>query len=141
LAQGASMQKAIRKTVILLCAAFYSTTAFAAMPAPAVQSEVVHLLAYLEQSDCQFFRNGTWHSASDARAHLQRKYDYLLDKGLVARTEDFIKHGASQSSISKKPYQVKCPGSELEASVQWLRDELQRYRQGKGQEVNSSSPY
>ena len=40
--------------------------------------------------------------------HLQRKYDYLLKKSLVDTSEQFIQRAASKSSVSGKPYRVKC---------------------------------
>lgn len=90
--------------------------------------EIVHLLGYLERSGCAVYRNGRWYSASDARAHLEKKYRYLLDRGLVDTTEDFIDRVATASSMSGKPYQVKCDGREQVSSAEWLTAELQRLR-------------
>ncbi len=104
-----------------------AASAFAA-PAPATQDEVAHLFAYLEKSGCQFNRNGSWYDAAAARDHLDKKYHYLLDKNLVGTTESFIKRGATQSSMSGKAYQVKCPGSAAIPSADWFRAELRRYR-------------
>lgn len=132
LEHSADMTMKLLKFSILVWASVHLTAAFAASPGVAVQSEVGHLLTYLEKSGCEFLRNGKWHSASDARAHLERKYDYLLNKGLVIQTEDFIRHAGSQSSISKKTYQVRCAGTDPETSANWLREELQRYRKMKG---------
>jgi hypothetical protein len=106
--------------------------AFAASPSPAVRAEVDHLFAYLEQSGCDFFRNGDWHSAPEARGHLERKYNALAQNGQVATTEDFIKRGASQSSASGTAYLVRCSGRPTASSARWLTDELQRFRQTEG---------
>lgn len=124
----------MRNTFFLLIFILHAGNSFAAAPAPAApapaaQAEVAHLLDYLTQSGCQFQRNGSWHAAPEARAHLQRKYDYLAKRGLVKQAEDFIRHGASQSSLSGKPYQVKCGDNTPRASGPWLHQELQRHRQ------------
>jgi hypothetical protein len=42
--------------------------------------------------------------------------------------EDFIARAGTESSISHKPYQVRCSGKEAEASASWLQAELKRYR-------------
>ena len=68
---------------ILLAALLAATPALPAEPPPASEAEIQHLLDYLGDSGCQFFRNGAWHPARDARAHIQKKYAYLLDKGMV----------------------------------------------------------
>lgn len=93
------------------------------------QDEVNHLLVYLEKSGCQFNRNGSWHSAAKARAHLETKYDYLSKRGLVKTTEDFIERAASQSSTTGRAYQVKCGNGRPVTSGEWLADELHRYRE------------
>ena len=43
-----------------------------------MKQEAEHLFAYLENSGCQFNRNGSWYSASEAAAHIRKKYEYLL---------------------------------------------------------------
>ncbi|AJG25039.1 hypothetical protein RR42_s3463 [Cupriavidus basilensis] len=101
----------------------------AAAPPPATQAEVTHLFAYLAGSNCQFNRNGSWFSAPDAAAHLKKKYDYLADKGVIGTSERFIELGASKSSVSGKPYLVKCGQAQPVESAPWLGAELARYRQ------------
>ena len=100
----------------------------AAPPPPAARQEIAHLIAHLTASGCSFQRNGRWHDAAEAAKHLQRKYDYLLKKGWVLTSEDFIARAASESSMSHKPYQVRCAGKEAEPSAAWLKAELMRYR-------------
>lgn len=97
-------------------------------PSPTARAEVAHLLNYLEHSGCRFYRNGAWYGAADARAHLEKKYDYVLRKGLVANAEDFITKAASGSSMSGEPYRVQCEGGKPTLSAPWLNDELLRYR-------------
>lgn len=107
--------------------------AFPASPPSTAQAEVRYLLDYLEHSGCEFYRNGSWHSAADARSHLERKYNYLLRNGLVANAEDFIERAASASSMSGKPYRVRCARMAPVPSAQWLSDELRRYRAARGE--------
>jgi hypothetical protein len=99
-----------------------------AAPDAAARAEIDHLLAHLEQSGCEFYRNGKWYPSPDARTHLDKKYQYLLKKGWVDTAEEFIARAATQSSRSGEAYQVRCPAAPAVPSAQWLRDELQRYR-------------
>jgi hypothetical protein len=96
--------------------------------APVPQAEINYLLGHLEQSGCKFFRNGSWYAATDARAHLKKKYDYLADKGMIKSAEDFIEKGASESSMSHQAYQVSCSGAQSVPSAKWLSDALIQYR-------------
>lgn len=100
--------------------------AFAA-PSPAAKKEIAQLMDALSQSGCQFQRNGSWYGAAEARAHLQRKYDYLLKKGKVDTAEQFIQRAASESSMSGRAYRVKCQDREQDASV-WFGGQLQKLR-------------
>jgi hypothetical protein len=119
-----------RLTLTLLCAlsATLPAAALAAQSTPVTVQEIEHLLDYLKNSSCQFMRNGSWYDSSKAAEHLRQKYDYLLNKGLVASAEDFIARAASESSISHQPYQVRCAGKEAEPSGPWLQVELKRYQ-------------
>jgi len=92
------------------------------------RQEIVHLLDYVAQSGCQFNRNGSWHDSKAARDHLQEKYDYLQRRKLVPDTKTFIERAASQSSMSGKPYLIRCGGGQPTTSAQWLNAELERYR-------------
>ena len=98
-----------------------------AAPSEKAKAEITGLMDNLANSGCQFQRNGDWHDAADARAHLQRKYDYLLKKSLVDTSEQFIQRAASKSSVSGKPYRVKCGALELDSAV-WFDMQLQRLR-------------
>ena len=98
-----------------------------AAPNEKTKAEITSLMNNLAQSGCQFQRNGDWHEAKEARAHLQRKYDYLLKKSLVDTSEQFIQRAASKSSVSGKPYRVKCGALEVDSAV-WFDMQLQRLR-------------
>jgi hypothetical protein len=117
-----------RAVAVLLAAFLMIPPAWASPPSAATQNEISHLLSYLGASGCDFYRNGSWHDATEARSHLQRKLDYLVKHSLVTSTEDFIARGASSSSMSGEEYLVRCPGSEPVKSRAWLTGELQRYR-------------
>ena len=98
-----------------------------AAPSAATRAEIVGLLDALSVSGCRFQRNGSWYDATEARAHLQRKYDYLLKKSQVDTTEQFIERAASRSSMSGCAYRVKCGGTEQDASA-WFELQLIRLR-------------
>ena len=53
--------------------------------------------------------------------------EYLLKKNLVDTSELFIQRAASKSSVSGKPYRVKCGALELDSAV-WFDMQLQRLR-------------
>jgi hypothetical protein len=92
------------------------------------QAEIDHLLAFIKESDCTFIRNGKTHTALKAFEHISKKYEYI--KKRIDSTEDFIKYGASQSSITKSEYQIEC-GTISTSSNAWLNSELERYRNNK----------
>ena len=89
------------------------------------EQEVAHLLTFVEQSDCTFIRNGKDYSSAEARAHINKKYNYI--KKRISSAEQFITYGASKSSITGKKYTVDCDGVSM-TSGQWLRDELAAFR-------------
>lgn len=94
----------------------------------ATEQEIQSLFKALQQSGCEFSRNGQWYNASQATEHLQRKYSYLQKKALVPTAEDFIARAASQSSVSSKPYLVRCPGQPELRSQQWFEAALAKTR-------------
>jgi hypothetical protein len=118
-----------RHLVLLL--AFVTSVTTAAGPPPATQEEVAHLLDFLSRSGCDFNRNGSWYGPAKAVDHLNQKYQYLRERGLVESTEDFIARAASKSSMSGKPYQVRCAGAPPVRSGEWMRAELERHRAGR----------
>ncbi len=126
--------KAMGKRLLVLSTFFTFFTlwvfcARAAEPGAATQQEIQHLFSQLEGSGCQFLRNGNWHSAQEASKHLQQKYKYLLNRGMISTAESFIERGASESSMSGKPYQVRCGGSATpDTSAAWFKAALARYR-------------
>lgn len=113
----------------LLTALLFLATSAQAELSPTSRAEIDHLFTYLEKSGCQFNRNGSWYSSTDASAHLHEKFNYLIKRNLVSSSENFIERAATESSMSGKAYLVQCAGQKAQASGPWFREELARYRQ------------
>jgi len=92
------------------------------------EQELDILLRELGASGCKFQRNGSWYQADKAVEHLQKKRNYLVKKGRIKTAEDFIELGASQSSMSGKPYRVACPDVPEVDSKVWLQTRLENIR-------------
>jgi len=88
--------------------------------------EISHLLQYIEKSECVLFRNGKEHTPAEALEHIRMKYEHVRKK--VKAAEDFIEYAATKSSLSGKPYLVRCAEKERPTG-EWLREELVRFRQ------------
>ena len=118
--------KNIEMKQILLAAAlsFWSCLSMASTTAAPVRAEIDALLSRLQSSGCQFYRNGSWYSASEAKDHLLRKLEHFEDKSTIQRSEQFIELAASKSSSSGKPYYVKCGAEAALESAQWLNKQL-----------------
>lgn len=101
---------------------------FAAPPSARTRVELDSLVAALRSSGCSFQRNGTWHDAVAAADHLQKKREYLEGKGRINVAEDFIRLGATESSMSGKAYQVRCPDKPVVPSRVWLERKLAALR-------------
>jgi hypothetical protein len=114
------------KIVLAILILMYSSLCFAA---DVQQSEINHLLQYVEKTDCKYERNGTKYSGTEAAVHMQKKYSYFKDK--IHSTEEFIMYSATKSEVSGKPYTVHCPGQPAINSRDWLLKELSRFRQKK----------
>jgi hypothetical protein len=112
----------------LLLTLIVAASAHSAEPDAVARKEIAHLIEHLASSGCQFNRNGTWYEASRAVSHLKRKYEYLLDKGLVTDTDAFIRLAATESSASGKPYLVKCGSEPEKPSAAWFRAALAEFR-------------
>ena len=101
---------------------------YAGEPDNKTLNEISHLLSFISSAPCQFHRNGKWYDSPDARAHIERKYDFVLAKGMIHSTEDFIEYAASKSSMSGTNYMVKCGDGDPIPSSNWLKKELSTYR-------------
>ena len=93
-----------------------------------------YLVAFVESSECTFIRNDKPHTAKEAAAHMQKKYDHFKDE--IKTPEDFIRLSASKSLISGKPYMVKAKTGQLLKSEAWLLEALEAYRQTRHGKAN-----
>ena len=116
------------RILVVVLANLSCSLAFAAPAAAPVRTEIDLLLGRLQASGCEFNRNGTWYSGADARDHLLRKLEYLEDKTTVQSTEQFIELAATKSSISGKPYLVRCGSAAPVESRLWLTGQLATIR-------------
>ena len=119
----------IRNSALLAMLMAATAGSASAVPSEAARGEIGALIGALDGSSCRFQRNGSWHDAAEARAHLQRKYDYLLKKDKVDTAEQFIERAASQSSISGKAYRIACPGQPEQTAAVWFTARLKALRQ------------
>ena len=94
------------------------------------EEEIAHLLRAIEQSDCVFTRNGKAHTGVEAMEHIRTKYDYV--KKRVKKAEDFIEYAATKSSMTGRPYLVRCGEEEL-LTAEWLKAELAEFRKSPGE--------
>ncbi|KAB7632262.1 MULTISPECIES: YfeK family protein [Stenotrophomonas] len=117
------------RTRAVLALALIAPSVALAAPTDTARREIAGLIGALDGSSCRFQRNGSWHDAPEARAHLQRKYDYLLKKDKVDTAEQFIERAASQSSMSGKPYRIACPGQPEQTAAVWFGARLKALRQ------------
>ena len=117
-----------RSLLIALLSLLFAAPLNAAQLTPLPRAEIEVLLSALEASGCRFNRNGSWHTAEEARMHLLRKLDYLEGKNAVQNTERFIDLAASASSVSGKEYLVQCGDTPPITSKQWLLAQLATIR-------------
>ena len=90
------------------------------------ETEIEFLLTAVGASGCAFIRNGKTHSSADAEAHLRMKY--RRGKRYATTTEKFIERLASSSSMSKKPYLIRCGDAEAVPTGDWFLERLEEYR-------------
>lgn len=83
--------------------------------------DIDYLLTRIEQSPCQFVRNGTVHTPADAATHLRNKRTHVRRE---FTPEQFIEIIATKSSMSGEPYLIRCKGQADEQLGAWLRRAL-----------------
>lgn len=110
------------------CAVALALPLRAAELSQAALKEINQLLERIETSNCSFNRNGSWYAGADARKHLQRKLDYMVERKMLGTAEAFIAEAATASSLSGKPYLIRCGSAEPVVSAAWLNAQLQRIR-------------
>lgn len=94
-----------------------------------LKTEINQLLIKLEESGCKFNRNGDWYTSKEAKEHLEKKLAYILQKGEIKNTEQFIEYAASKSSMTGKAYLVQCSETPAIESQQWLLEKLKQLRE------------
>jgi hypothetical protein len=99
-----------------------------AVPPSAAQAETAYLIAVVEASTCEFYRNGTGYGGARAGSHLRDKYAVVLAGDRELTADAFIDKVASKSALTGRPYQVSCAGQERVSLGPWLREVLARYR-------------
>ncbi|PKF62038.1 hypothetical protein CW745_08030 [Psychromonas sp. psych-6C06] len=99
---------------------------FSASSIADTNTEIKHLLNFVEKTDCNYQRNGTSHNGAEAREHIQKKYDYYKDD--IVTAEDFIAYSATKSMISGKKYTIICQNQPEQYSADWLKKELLKFR-------------
>ena len=97
-----------------------------AEPPTSAPEDIQYLLDAIGRSGCEFYRNGSWYAAADARSHLAGKYRQVEKMRTVRSVQDFIDWVGTRSSMSGEPYRVRCPGSDAMTSAEWFRRELER---------------
>ena len=122
-----TLNRQLPRVLGLLLGLALLSVASAAPPAIA-QAEINYLLGFIESSGCEFYRNGSRYDSKRAQAHLREKYELLAAADQINTAEDFIEKAATKSSLSGRPYQVRCGGGEAVTTNQWLRQVLARYR-------------
>jgi hypothetical protein len=88
---------------------------------------VQYLLEFVKNSDCIFIRNNVEHTAAEAAAHMQRKYEHFKNK--IQTPEDFIRLTATRSLMTGRLYYVRLRDGEKITSETWLLQALDEYRQ------------
>jgi len=88
---------------------------------------IQHLLDFVKNSECRFYRNNKEHTAGEAAAHMRKKYDHFKED--IKTPEDFIRLTATKSMISGKLYDVKLKDGNTITSEAWLLQALKDYRQ------------
>ena len=88
--------------------------------------EIRHLIQFVAESGCDFIRNGRTYTPIQAVAHVQKKAAYF--EAEIDSAEKFIELSATQSTLTGRPYTIRCPGQPALESRPWLLRELAAFR-------------
>ena len=110
------------------------------LPPSASQAETAYLLAFIEASNCEFYRNGTGYDGTRAGSHLRDKFAAVRGRDGDLTAEEFIEKVASISSLTGRPYQVSCAGRDRVLLGPWLREALARYRKNGASRESRDAP-
>jgi Family of unknown function (DUF5329) len=115
-------------TACSLALALMFSSAGSSVQAVTPEVEISHLLDFIGTSSCDFYRNGSWYTAAEARAHLDEKLSLVRKANDVKSAEAFIEKVATKSAFSNLPYRVRCRADVTDLVSDWLANELRRYR-------------
>ena len=107
--------------VTLLLLAMAASPARAADDAAAIE----YLLVAVGESGCTFIRNGKEYASEEAERHLRMKY--RRGKRWAPDARAFIDRLASKSSMSGKPYRMRCADEGEQLTSEWLEVKLAAY--------------
>lgn len=97
--------------------------------AATTSDEIEHLMTFIQSSNCEFNRNGTWYPSSVAHEHILKKLNYIRDRTTIPNAEYFIQEAASRSSMGlRMVYQIRCSDSPVQECRTWLLGELNKSR-------------
>ncbi len=88
------------------------------------EQKIEKLIAYIENSDAKFIRNGSEYIAKEAAEHLRMKRRKAGSK--IKTAKDFIDHIASKSYMSGEPYQMKFSNGSIINTRDILYHELKK---------------
>ena len=96
---------------------------------PKAEREITGLLQAVGKSGCQFIRAGTAYAADRAQEHLNKKYEHMAARAMLASAEDFIVKAATRSSMTGEPYAMRCGEAPPQRCDEWLMVRLKVMRQ------------
>lgn len=108
--------------LLLLAIVCFSFQSAHARPLNFERAVIKNLLAYIENADVVFVRNGKEYKPEVARKHLEKKLNWAGER--IQKAEHFITYIASKSSRSGEDYFVKLPNGDLVKSHDWLMQKL-----------------
>lgn len=118
----------MKRSVFALVAFLFGASAAFTAPADAgAEQEILQLIQVVEDSQCEFERNGTTYNSADAADHLRLKYNN--GRRYADTADHFIERLASKSSFSGKPYFIQCQDQQKEPSAIWMERALAELRQ------------
>ena len=94
------------------------------------RKKIQYLLARVSRSPYLFVRNGREYEGPKAASHLRRKYASAFRR--VDTAEEFVRHIASSSSMTGKPYMIKTPDGQYHPAGDVFGNELDRFENRSG---------
>jgi len=117
---------AIYTFVFASCLALQTIDSYADVP-ESQKPEVLHLLEFVQTTECTFERNGKKYDGDEASKHIKRKYKHF--KGQITTTEEFVEYSGTKSTMSGNFYLVYCGDNDPIKSSVWLLEELNQFRE------------